>query len=319
ARLSDRPSADRDPTFLFRMAEAHAIVARPMLEALAKAPPQIVFLGDSTVWGYGLPPGANVVSILDRGGCPCVNLAFEAGSSPNDYALARLFERYGVRPKLVVLQISQPSFNPEDQSYRTLPPGLAALAEPLLTPQDRNALDVPPPNQSLASRAERRLSAAWLVYGARADLRAQLSGDVDPLPAKSPVADDFLGTYNLAPLDETNVGVQYLKKTVDLFHARGIPIVAFLTPTNHVLLHEFIDVPAYAANARYLAGILEKRGVRVIDLDRAIPAGEFFDNTHLTAQGQRRLAALLARNIPELGLDRIPSRTPPRVGSHASG
>ncbi len=39
ARLSDRPSADRDTTFLFRMARAGASSARPMLEALAKALP----------------------------------------------------------------------------------------------------------------------------------------------------------------------------------------------------------------------------------------------------------------------------------------
>jgi hypothetical protein len=39
ARLSDRPSADRDPTFLFRLAEAGAPLARPMLEALAKGSP----------------------------------------------------------------------------------------------------------------------------------------------------------------------------------------------------------------------------------------------------------------------------------------
>lgn len=39
ARLSDRPSADRDTTFLFRMARAKATVCRPMLEALVKAPP----------------------------------------------------------------------------------------------------------------------------------------------------------------------------------------------------------------------------------------------------------------------------------------
>ncbi len=39
ARLSDRPSADRDMTFLFRMAHAGARAARPMLETLAKGPP----------------------------------------------------------------------------------------------------------------------------------------------------------------------------------------------------------------------------------------------------------------------------------------
>ncbi len=44
ARLSDRPSAERDPTFLFRLAAAGAPLARPMLEGLAKGP----VLGDAT-------------------------------------------------------------------------------------------------------------------------------------------------------------------------------------------------------------------------------------------------------------------------------
>jgi hypothetical protein len=38
ARLSDRPSADRDSTFLFRLARQRAPAARPMLEGLAKNP-----------------------------------------------------------------------------------------------------------------------------------------------------------------------------------------------------------------------------------------------------------------------------------------
>jgi hypothetical protein len=39
ARLSDRPSADRDTTFLFRMAHAGATATRPMLEASVKVLP----------------------------------------------------------------------------------------------------------------------------------------------------------------------------------------------------------------------------------------------------------------------------------------
>lgn len=38
SRLSDRPSADRDTTFLFRLARQKAPAARPMLESLAKGP-----------------------------------------------------------------------------------------------------------------------------------------------------------------------------------------------------------------------------------------------------------------------------------------
>jgi len=39
ARLSDRPSADRDTTFLFRLARARGASARPMLETLARTVP----------------------------------------------------------------------------------------------------------------------------------------------------------------------------------------------------------------------------------------------------------------------------------------
>jgi hypothetical protein len=39
ARLSDRPSADRDTTFLFRLAAARTMSVRPMLEALARTLP----------------------------------------------------------------------------------------------------------------------------------------------------------------------------------------------------------------------------------------------------------------------------------------
>jgi hypothetical protein len=39
ARLSDRPSADRDTTFLFRMAHARAPSCKPMLEGLVKGVP----------------------------------------------------------------------------------------------------------------------------------------------------------------------------------------------------------------------------------------------------------------------------------------
>jgi hypothetical protein len=38
SRLSDRPSADRDPSFLYRLAEARVPAARPMLESLARGP-----------------------------------------------------------------------------------------------------------------------------------------------------------------------------------------------------------------------------------------------------------------------------------------
>lgn len=62
ARLSHRPSADKDASFLFRMADRHLVEARPMLEALVRAKP----LGDeiavraaaALISGYGAPAPA---------------------------------------------------------------------------------------------------------------------------------------------------------------------------------------------------------------------------------------------------------------------
>jgi hypothetical protein len=273
------------------------------LEAMAAAPPQIVFLGDSAIWGYGLPANETAVALLTQRGCSCVNLSFKAGSPANDYALARLFALYGVHPKLVVIEINQRALNPADPSYKSLHPAIASLAGPLFTPEDRAALGQPAPATGLVAQLDRALSATWLIYAMRADLRALLLGDVDALSKKKPTADQFLGTYDLTPLDEKNIGVGYLEKTVDLLKAQGIPVVAFMTPTNHELLHDYIDDPAYGANDRYLKRLLEKRGARVIDLDRAFPTVDFLDNAHLTPPGQERLAAIFTREI----LDGLPN------------
>lgn len=49
ARLSDRPSADRDTTFLFRMARARAMSCKPMLEGLAKGGPLAPLMDEVSV------------------------------------------------------------------------------------------------------------------------------------------------------------------------------------------------------------------------------------------------------------------------------
>lgn len=272
------------------------------LEALSARPPQVVFMGDSALWGYGVPADRNAVSLLSKAGCPCANLSFKAGSPPNYYALSLLLGAFHVRPKLVVLEINQPSFSPGDQSYRTLNPALASLAEPLLSPADRAALGVNTVPAGTGARLERALSSVWLLYGARTDLRDAVLGDADAIPKERPVAEDFLGTYDLAPLNQNNVGVRYLEAVAGTLRRERIPAVAFLTPTNHALLHEFIDVPAYDRNAAYLANVLKTRGIAVIDLDRNFPESTFIDNTHLTPAGQRLLALTLAKDISALGV-----------------
>jgi len=80
ARLSDRPIADRDTTFLFRMARARAASCKPMLEGLAK-------LGrdaDRVERAPGLPPG-EVAGPPDSRGSAGTRLADEVAVRAASY------------------------------------------------------------------------------------------------------------------------------------------------------------------------------------------------------------------------------------------
>jgi lysophospholipase L1-like esterase len=284
-RLSRLP-ADVSPSYLHRE-----------LNFMAEAPPSVVFLGDSVVWGYRLPADETAVALLAARGCACRNLAMRAGSPPNDYALVRLLANAGIRPKQVVHEVNQKAFNPADADYRRLLPGIAALAEPLLSPADRALL--PGSDANVPTPFDRALSSAWLLYAFRADLRdTYLNGEKDA-PFQRPTPELYEGTYDLTPLGPKNVGVHFLDQTADALHAAGIPLVAFLTPVNRALLADYVDNREYRANKRYLQVELERRGARVVDLEASLPPDSFIDNAHLTAAGQRqlanRLAPLLAR------------------------
>ncbi|HEV3156198.1 MAG TPA: hypothetical protein VGZ00_02510 [Candidatus Baltobacteraceae bacterium] len=270
---------------------------RRELSALASSSPQTIFLGDSVVWGYRLPSDATAIARLTSEGFACRNFAFKSGSPPNFYALARLFQNSGVHPKAVVLEINQKVFNPADSSYASLHPAVADLASPLLSAEDRTLLKLQAPTGGIKRNLDTLLSSFWLSYAMRADIRGTFAGDGDVAPEKPLTADQFEGTYDLMPLTERNVGVHFLVETVVLLRRSGVPVVAFLTPTNHTLLHDYIDSPAYRENGSYLRRILEQHGVRVLDLDASFSASEFLDEDHLTGAGQRRLAALLAGSL----------------------
>ncbi len=270
---------------------------RRELGRLAAEPGPIVFLGDSVVWGYHLAPQQTAVAVLSSRGCACRNLAFKSGSPPNYYAVVRLLEAARARPKAVVLEINQKVFSEADPAYQKLHPAVADLAAPLLTPDDRAALAVAPAGGGLAAALDRALEPLSLLYAMRSDVRETLYGDAAE-PAQPVTAEMFQASYDLTPLGPKNAGVHFLTKTLDALRAQRIPCVAFLTPANHALLHEYIDNAEYRENGAFLRRLLELHGARVVDLDAAFPAREFIDNDHLTAAGQRRLASALSPVLP---------------------
>lgn len=268
-----------------------------------------VFLGDSVLWGYGLPAQDAAGTLLDQRGYPIANFSFEGGSMVNTYAMLRLLQARDARPARVVFNINVKEFNVADSAYNTLYPGLETLAWPLLSPAER-ALLVQTQKATLDARMDRALARVWLLYGMRSDIREELFDQPDAASAVQdeietisgtkarsaaahrPTADKFLGTYDLTPLSATNVEVIFLRKTIALLHAWHVPAIAILTPTNHALLHDYIDVPDYQSQLAYLRKLCGT-GVRVLDLDRAFAADEFLDNDHLTAGGNQRFAVML--------------------------
>lgn len=261
------------------------------LRSIRAAPAPTVFLGDSVLWGYRIAPDQTAIELLRDDGCDCRNLAFKAGSPPNYYVLARLLETYRVHPAVVVMEVNQKVLNSADDAYKKIHPGLAGLGERIITPADRRTLTVPP-------SAPGPLDALWLPYAMRSDIRDLIAGDPPP-PVQKQTADLYLGTYDLSPLSPSNVGVRYLDETLHVLRRAGVRVLAFTTPTNHPLLHEYIDVPEYRANDAYLIALLKRDGARVLDLDAAFPGREFLDETHLPVEGNRRLAQILARALNE--------------------
>jgi len=275
---------------------------------------KVVVVGDSALWGYRVKPSEAAVSRLGSSPMPVENFAFEGGSPANAYALLRLMVVQGVRPKAVLFNVNLKEFNAADSAYQTLYPGLEQLVWQDLTPEERGLLK-PTRLTTFDAKADAMLSSFWALYGMRADIREQLFGTPDAVTAVRnqieklsgesaradaahvPTADKFMGTYDLSPLSDLNVEVIFLTKFATLLQEQHIPAVAILTPTNHGLLHDYIDTPDYDNQLAYVSALLRKHGARVLNYDHAFRPSEFFDNDHLTAAGNERFGALLRKDV----------------------
>ena len=276
----------------------------------------VVVLGDSAVWGYGIAAREAAVSRLRAAGRPWVNLAYEGGSPANTYAMLRVLRAAEVRPAAIVFNVNLKEFNPADSAYRTLYPAVERLAWERLAADERAKL-VPVTPQTLDARLDRAVAAVWTAYAMRADLRDALFGAADAAravqaalervdgtaaraaAAHRPSPDRFEGTYDLSPLDAGNVSVFFLRRALAEARATGAPVYAVLTPTNHALLHDFIDVPEYGVQLAYVRALVRASGAHVLDYDGVFSQDAFIDNDHLTAAGNARLARRLARDVPE--------------------
>lgn len=273
----------------------------------------VALAGDSAIWGYKVAAaealGARIAAAVPR--ASVLNLSVEGGSPANSYVAVRGALARGVRPELVVLNLNLKEFSPNDRSYQRILPAFEPIAQSFAT-EDRAGMEFSDKHETALAQFVERY---WAFYRFRTDLRQALFGGADfaswlaaraknlsGLAAReaveaAPTADRYLGTYDLSPIDDANVSFGYLRRTLAMLRRERIPVLAFLTPTNHGLLHDTIDAPEYTANLRTLADRVRAAGGLVIDEDRAFLQGDFIDNDHLTPPALQRLAAALAPAI----------------------
>ncbi len=274
----------------------------------------IVVLGDSVMWGYGVTERESAVGILNAHDASWHNLAYVGGSPVNTLAMIRFLIASGIHPRGIVFNVNQKQFNVEDSAYQKLYPSVEEVAW-RLTPTSEKAVLVPVLEDTRDARIDRGLSTVWQMYGMRSDLRDALFGTSDAAHAiqdavqtasgakgeadseHRPTPDKFEGTYDLTPLAKGNVNFDALGEIGQLLKRDRIPAVAVLTPTNHRLLHDYIDVPDYKQNLERTRLELERYGIRVLNLDDRFPPDDFIDNDHLTARGNAVFAAVLAQNV----------------------
>jgi lysophospholipase L1-like esterase len=281
--------------------------------------PVVAFFGDSVLWGYEIAPAQTAVARLQRDfpAASLLNLSYEGGSPANDAIALRYLLQVRRQPAAVVIDLNSKEFSAIDSAYKTLHPALEQAAYPLLTGDDRRMLQLHTP-EDLNGKLGRFMEQNWRLYGLRVDLREQIFGTDDLATsllnavqhltgtaasrerAHRPTPDRFLGTYDLAPIGPANIAWQYYSAAIRELCARHIPAIIFLTPTNHHLLHDYIDVPAYDANLRRLMSLPHCASVTILNLDRAVPWTMFLDNDHLDEQGQQILAARLAPYLRRL-------------------
>lgn len=165
-----------------------------------------------------------------------------------------------------------------------------------------------PPRQALRER---------LVSGARR-LHGSPSPSPSPSPSSSTTGDDaalrnrpwserglkpsqFRAHYDLVPPgapEATN-----LLASAHLSRYLGahpeLPVTVVELAQNHALVGQWTASPEYAALQDGVAARFTKAGVRVLRYDRhpALRSSDFIDQDHLSAEGNRRLAALLAADL----------------------
>lgn len=290
-----------------------------VLSDVPRSQPSILVAGDSVLWGYKIGDRQTAAWILQENHSQShvLNLAYEGGSTPNSAVILTQVLASGIPLSGAIVNVNSKEFNEADSSYRTLHPSLERLAISHLQRQDRSLLDLHQPND-LNAALNAWVESVWRLYRLRTDIRQGLFGHDDMAgalvalvqratgtqaaidAAHQPTPDRFLGTYDLSPIGADNVGMIYYRRLISTLCSRHIAALIFLTPTNHRLLHDYIDSPEYDENLKRLTTVTHCATLHIANFDRAIPPKYFIDNDHLTPGGQQVLSRLIDPYVKEM-------------------
>jgi hypothetical protein len=91
-----------------------------------------------------------------------------------------------------------------------------------------------------------------------------------------------------------------LKKILDQWSARHIPVLVVLTPQNQKYLGSYLDKPSFEKNRKTLATFMKtysSSGVVYMDWANRYPPAFFLDHCHLTPEGNEQYAKDLANSM----------------------
>jgi len=200
----------------------------------------IVFLGDSVLWGYRLPADQNAVSLL-AGARLRLSQSFIQERQPSQCVCARAADARRRRSASCGRHRGQPiRIQPSRHGVRNASSAIAALAATSPAPSDLGLLTLPPAPAPFVQRTNHALSSVSELYAMRADIRETLYGDVQPAPLPHLTVTCSKGRTILRRSGgRMSAFTSWRKRRSDA--GRRIELVAFMTPTNHALMHEYID------------------------------------------------------------------------------
>jgi len=116
---------------------------------------------------------------------------------------------------------------------------------------------------------------------------------------RKPVPDigELKAYYELTPFSPDNINLIFSKKISQLLDCTRTPALVFLSPENHTLAGQIINNPLYEENLSRIGQVFSGHTFVCRNYDRAIEDRYFADKDHLTGEGNRVFAGILAQEV----------------------